>query len=64
MLGCCFLVAEYASEYHKRKRAAEQDKPKRSYEMRVRALVCGDKCACACVSVPDEGEALLPARDV
>lgn len=63
MLGCCFLVAEYASEYHKRKLAVAREK--RSFEMRERVLVCGGgTCTCAGVSAPEESEELLREKDV
>lgn len=64
MLGCCFLVAQYASEYHQRKLAAAQEKQdKRAYEMRVRVVGCG--CAkCVGAEAPEEREALLKRRDV
>lgn len=61
MLGCCFLVAEYAKEYRRRKREEDQAAEKRSFEMRERVLVCsGDSFK----SHSDERDALLSARDV
>jgi hypothetical protein len=60
MLGCCFLVSEYAKEYKRRKREEELATEKRSFEMRERVLVYGGDW---CATKSEEREGLLNARE-